>query len=68
MENKIEDKIEDILISVKSLKNEIKNTRHIFRLESIEKDVKMLGTLYEDEISGLLDANGGALYFPLTKK
>ena len=61
----MEDKIEDILIAVKSLKKEIKNTRHIFRLESIEKDVKMLGALHKDEIFDLLDANGGAL---LTKK
>ena len=52
----MEEKIKDILITVRSLKKEIKNTRHIFRLESIEKDVKMLGALHEDEISDLLDS------------
>jgi uncharacterized protein YbaP (TraB family) len=52
----LEEKIEDILISVKSLKKEIKNTRHIFRLESIEKDVKMLSALHKDEIFDLIES------------
>ena len=51
----MEEKIEDILISIRSLKKEIKNTRHIFRLESIEKDIKMLGALHNDEINDLID-------------
>jgi|10_taG_2_1085330.scaffolds.fasta_scaffold262991_2 hypothetical protein len=38
----MEEKIEDILISIRSLKKEIKNTKHVFILESIERNLKNL--------------------------
>ena len=49
----MEEKIKDILITVRSLKKEIKNTRHIFSLECIEKDVEMLSILHEKVVDNM---------------